>query len=646
MEAQEAAARVGEWLAGGEHAVRVDHANVVRVPEGWFVPYDTVRALDGGEWIASLVPKPALIVCEDGELRRPDAGREGTGPSSPVPVAGRDEWREILEPEFRESGVAYLGVHSAAVMAWRKFTPDGAATGEVRVNPGYRPGPRRLGHRPMDTPLEHLLGYLAAGQHDRGRYLAGLLSSEVLLPVDFRTERPLPSLRQEEPPALRVFSSRRRLPPGTAKWVRAGVLSLLSEFPGVGLSINPGSDLPDVVSAAELAAAVSRWPKLRSSTRVVEVSPEYSESVSRTAERIRADFGLAGPITGLPEAAAKARSAGFELTARECERFLLGRAWEQRNGVTPAAFESPHDDLTGHRWPDDLRANGLTAGHDAAGRVRPHAATGGKFFRRDIDSRHSDGGDFAWHRVTGAFVGSALGEALGTGLPGVLEIGPLTRHLLFCTEGLLRALPAPYRGSVPSGLMTIGVQARRRQYTGNDGWLSRVRGPGTVPADEPGAVGFLVPGMVAALCGGRTAARVARLLATGDGADEVTAEAASVVANLFSHLFQRADPPRVVVQRLLDSGTTSGPVAEALATALRAGAGESGRGAFTGAFAGAVAGSRAGIPGLPQEWLDRLGGRDLVETVAGDAFWHFSAQPPSGDGRYAAGWAVRYPRDL
>ncbi|MER6878286.1 ADP-ribosylglycohydrolase family protein, partial [Amycolatopsis sp. NPDC000673] len=71
----------------------------------------------------------------------------------------------------------------------------------------------------------------------------------------------------------------------------------------------------------------------------------------------------------------------------------------------------------------------------------------------------------------------------------------------------------------------------------------------------------------------------------------------------------------------------------------------SGRSAITGALAGAVLGARYGIPGLPAEWLDRLASRDLVETVAGDAFWHFSAHPPQADPRYAAQWEARYPRE-
>ncbi|MGW7531334.1 ADP-ribosylglycohydrolase family protein [Amycolatopsis sp. NPDC054798] len=212
-------------------------------------------------------------------------------------------------------------------------------------------------------------------------------------------------------------------------------------------------------------------------------------------------------------------------------------------------------------------------------------------------------------------------------------------------------------------------------------------------------VSFLVPGLAAALCGGepdtgeRTAAEAGRLLAAGAGADEPTADSAAAIAELFARLFQRADPvwpPHVHVEQMLAAGSVSGPVAGTLASAARArvelvradheeldalGTGQtaadavgrsmtavfrrffdprwtlaaairhSGRSAITGALAGAALGARYGMPGLPAEWLLRLEPRDLVETVAGDAFWHFSAHPPHADPRHAAHWEARYPRE-
>lgn len=735
MESEEAIAKVEEWLrvgtsvdlTTGEHAVRVDHENVLRLPEGWFVPYDAVRALDDGDRLASLVPKPALIVREDGELRQPDLSPDGSGPSIPVAKTGEDDWQEILEPEFARSGVAHLGVPASAVMAWRKYAPQGGATGEIRVNPAYRLGPVRLGYPAMDTPLEHLLSCLKAERYDRARYLAGLLCSEIYFPVGDQTEVPIPSLWQEEPRALQVFTSSRRLPVGTSKWVRADVLSFSEEFPGTGLSINPGSFPSDTVTAAELARTRRQWPNFRAMTRVVEVSPEHSVPVLTAVEEIQAKAGLTEPISGLQEAANKARANGFELSIEDCHRFVLGRAWEQRNGVALTGVDAPDDDIAGQVWPADLRANGLVAGYDAAGRVRPHAATSGKFFRQD-----AKGVDFAWHRIAGAFAGFALGEALGLavdtmtwpeiesrfGQDGIVEpervferagqIGPLTQQLLFHTEGLLRALPARFSGAVSPVLMTVGVQSMRRWQDAQrndgsaDGWLSRVpelcvpRGTATGAPDD---VAFLVPGIVAALCGGGpesnadTAAQVGRLLAVGGGADEPTAEAAAVLATLCTRLFQRADPmlpAHVHVQQLIELGAGRGPVVDVLANALRArvevvrtdpeeldavGAGDtavdalgramiavsrrffdprwamqaavnhSGRTAITGAITGAIIGSRVGIPGLPTDWLSQLELRDLVETVAGDAFWHFSAQPPPADNRYAAEWSTRYPRE-
>ncbi len=718
MRDSEAIAKVEQWLRAGnpvdltrgDHAVRVDHENLLRIPEGWYVPYDAVRALDGGERLAALVPKPALIVREDGSLRHPDPGPDGTGPSVAVAVAGQDDWQELLEPEFARSGVAHLGVPAGAVMAWRKRGPQG---GEIRVNPDYRLGPERLGHPAMDTTAEQLLGCRETGRFDRPRYLAGLLCAELHYPVDHRTEQPLSTLWQENPRTLTVFSSRRRLPPGTSKWVRADVVSLAAEFPGTGLAINPGAFPTDVVTAAELARTRAQWPNFRAAVRVVEVSPEYSREVANAAETIRTELGLAEPVSGLAEAAGKARAAGFELSLEDCERFVRGRAWEQRNGVAPAGVASPDDDVSGQRWPSDLRADGLVAGYDAAGRIRPHAATSGKFFRQDA----GDTG-FAWHRVAGAFAGFALGESLGSavdtmglaeirarfGDDGVLEptgtIGPLTRQLLFHTEGLIRGLPAKFGGAAPGGLMALGALSVQRwqdaQRGERDGWLSRVPGlcvPGEAAPSAGNDVAFLVPGMVAGLCGGGpdTVAQVGRLLAAGGGADGPTAEAAGVVAELFSLLFRRGEPlpPHALLRQIVQRVPARGPVTDALVNAVRArtelvradpeelddaGRGDtavdalgramiavsrrffdaewamraavvhSGRSAITGAIAGAVVGSRAGIPGLPPGWLARLASADLVETVAGDAFWHFSARSPSTDPRYAAEWARRYPR--
>ncbi|TVT17987.1 ADP-ribosylglycohydrolase, partial [Amycolatopsis rhizosphaerae] len=697
MEAREAVEKVEQWLrtgtstdlTTGEHAVRVDHENVLRVPEGWYVPYDTVRALDGGDWLAALVPQPALVVREDGALRQPDLSPEGRLPSSPVP--GEEDWQEILEPEFEHSGVAYLGVPASAVLAWRKYV-DGEPTEEVRINPEYEQGPERLGYPPIDTALEYLLSCFSTERYDRAQYLAGLLSAEVLIPLDPDTDQPLEQQWEEGRTMLRVYSSRRRLPVGTARWLRADVLSVIDRFPGVGLLINPGSFPSDRLEASELAAARAEWPKFRQSPPVVEVSPEHSERLAETGRLVAERFGLDDPLAGLGGAMAKARAAGFELSEVECEHFVVGRAWERRNGVPADGVDSPGDDLSGQEWPEDLAANGLSAGYDALGRVRPHATGSGKFFRQD-----ADGVGFQWHRITGAFVGFALGESLGLAVDklstpeiharldeGLLERvgrpGPLTEQLLFHTEGLLRALPA----RVTPALQTVGVLALRRwrEVGGNDGWLARVgalRDRTPVPAVSADDVSYLVPGLVAALCGGgpewdeNTAAQVGRLLAAGAGADGPTADAAAAVADLFARLFQRADPaypPHVHVQRQLDAGTVSGPVAEALANAARtrvelvradheeldaAGTGRSavdalgrsliavfrrffdprwtlvsavthsGHSAITGALAGAMLGARYGIPGLPEDWLHQLELRDLVETVAGDAFWHFSA---------------------
>jgi hypothetical protein len=79
---------------------------------------------------------------------------------------------------------------------------------------------------------------------------------------------------------------------------------------------------------------------------------------------------------------------------------------------------------------------------------------------------------------------------------------------------------------------------------------------------------------------------------------------------------------------------------------LRAAVNHSGRSALTAAIAGALVGARVGVPGLPQEWVEQLELRDLIENVASDAYWHFSERAPWRMKDYADEWRKRYPREI
>ncbi|WP_207222581.1 ADP-ribosylglycohydrolase family protein [Herbihabitans rhizosphaerae] len=721
MDANEAATKVEEWmrtgtsrdLTAGDNPLRVDRDNVVRTPEGWLVPYNAVAYLDGGDLGAGMIPMPAIVVTEpDGVLREADP--HPRGPSQVLDDDREEYWAEILNREFAESDLGYLGVPNKAVMAWRKVLPDGTETDEIRPNPEWSGSPGELGYPPMDTPLDHLLTFYACGWFDRAKYLIGVLGAELLVPVDEQTGKPS---HTDGRAALIVFSSRTKLPPGTTKWLVAGTVSVMDRFPNVGLSINPGLVPGDVVTADELAATRAEWPNHQPTPVHEELSPERSDSVRWTIHEARQKTGVDGPIVGLDAAQARARWNGYELTQSECAGFVFGRAWEQRNESAPAV-----------EWPADLRANGLIENYDANGNVLPRVRTFGKFFRLDVE-----GARFAWHRIAGAFVGFALGDAAGApddtaslaeieakyGPQGIPTLGAafdkpgqfsaLTQRLLFHTEALIRAR---IDGNLGDGFDAIARESLTRwratsegQVDGLAGWLPKVTDLHAVRVTDTGeaadAVALLVPGLVAALCadgpGTPTAVAVARRTVAACGGDELTADGAAVLAELFAGLFGKARtiaPVHVLVhamaERLRDepgdydqrtaamladvvrirTDSTAGereeieradyghPALTALGRALAAvsrlffdphwtilaAVNHSGPSAITGALAGALAGARAGIPGLPQAWLPALEGRGLLENMAGDAFWHFSPTPPSTDQRYREEWLLRYPR--
>ncbi|WP_424185817.1 YrhB domain-containing protein [Actinokineospora sp. G85] len=169
MNADEAVARVEEWLRLSELTrLAVDRENVRRVPDGWLVPYNSRAYLDGTNPDADLFPAPGLIVREpDGQLReappRPDMV------STPARVPGQRYLVELIDPEFAESGLAYLGVPPNAVVAW-----EDPETGEQILNHDYRSGGLRKGMRRPTLPLEWLLVFRNAGWLDDRKFLIAL----------------------------------------------------------------------------------------------------------------------------------------------------------------------------------------------------------------------------------------------------------------------------------------------------------------------------------------------------------------------------------------------------------------------------------------------------------------------------------------
>lgn len=479
METAEAVARVEEWLRAvhGPRAsgLRVDHDEVRRVPEGWSVPYNSVAYLDGGDRGREIFPPPRLIVREpDGQLR--EAGPRPDRPSIPARRPGEEYWAEIVDPEFLESGLAYLGVPNAAIGGWARVLPDGTRTGEERVNPGYRSGPLRMGFQRPVNEVEWMLLFATVGWFDDERLLAGLTQVDVVLPFD---NGPLTAERYP------VYASTRAFEPDKTRWLRVDLATLVSQLAEpTNLVFHHVYGAKEIVST-DLAEALRRFPRTRPPVDVEETRFELGEEPVRLARETAERLGLSSPVASPVHEARLARQNGFELTDDEIRRTVVGLSWAK-------LVEETGDP---GRWPADLAANGLQPTYGPDGRVTPAVDVHGKYC-----PDAPKGFRYGYQRVTGAFVGFALGEALGRpvddldlaeirarfGEPGVRdllsgEIGPLTQRLLFLTEGVIRSrhrwdseehevLADAGAGGLLRWLHTQGDTVPREV----DGWLAEV----------------------------------------------------------------------------------------------------------------------------------------------------------------------------
>ncbi|WP_158879655.1 ADP-ribosylglycohydrolase family protein [Amycolatopsis anabasis] len=574
MEPAEAVAKVEQWLRAvhgpemsepGGVALRVDRDRVLRVPEGWAVPYNTVAYLDQGRDDQEIFPQPKLIVREpDGELRQ--AHPHPGGLSVPVTYPGEETWREIVDPEYAESGLGHLGVPKQAVAGWAKVGEDGRPTGEERENPEYTPGPIRRGFPRPENPLEYLLQFHGVGWLDRERLLIGLLACEFYAPLDLATGRTPRQYFHADRNELEVATAPRFLPPRLHGWWKMDASTLTSFQPPMSVAIK-GPGVYEQVTAAELAGALAEFPRHTPQVDVHGRCPEAEADLARLAAETAAKLGLNEPVDPPLSAAEKARKRGYALTPAECELTVVGETWVRRSRQPdPPA------------WPEDLAAHGLAPGYDNQGRVEPRVDTFGKYFAVDLPGfRHG------WQRVTGAYVGFAIGEALGAavdtlslaeirakfGERGVTDfetaferpgqIGSLTQRLLFFTESVIRSPhredPAAQerfaevaRGGLRRWLDTQGVP-----YDQADGWLVRVPGLWAQRHPEPAGLAgaldqppnltgpsALLPALPAALTEGGPgsgltggARQAVRLLAGLTHAEETDLAAAAFLADLF-----------------------------------------------------------------------------------------------------------------
>ncbi len=573
------------------------------------------------------------------------------------------EWRPDVDPEFDEAAFPGLGIPVRAIRGWAQYTLFGEPTGPRRANEGYTPGPVWRGFPKPTTDAEKLLNYLGANWISRAEFAQALLDTEVLVPTPDGEPllRPVPGTSGHE---VIAFSSSAKVPGRYPQRWRVVVRELLRHQPGTGLTLDPGTGLVRSLAAAELAdAGHDTAPRPWLDEPAPEAGPEVAEALAALA----GEFGIEPPdllTRHLRYAVDQARDHRVELTPAECVRYLRGFAWQHRNGVRRRAGQDP-------QWPADLGANGLIAhvGEDAG--PRPVPWTSGKFFATGTLA-----GRFAWHRIVGAYVGFAIGDALGGGAgPDRLELGGLTRHLLFHTDAVLRGLPPVPTGEVPATLPEPDPV----------GWLAvATRHAGPAPAEFSALLATALaatPAGAVALAdvdGEQYAKDVAREL-TGSAAGPELTEGVELLVALFQALLTREEYALPVHLRLrelggdlatstlalredrdaddvtqLDGIGDGRSVRSVLGRALFAAAkrGYDPEAAITlaarsgpvaGALAGAMVGARLGVPGLPAAWVAALPDLGLLDDVASDVFWYFNRNGLQTETAEHARWERRYP---
>ncbi|MET8993798.1 ADP-ribosylglycohydrolase family protein [Amycolatopsis sp. NPDC004169] len=646
MDEEEAVTRAREWLRtrpGGDR-LRIRPELTTRRPDGWRFTVNTAGYLDGTDIGSGLFPGPVVLVPDEGEIRYDQAAMAST----PTEAA----WRPDVDPEFDEKAFPELDLPLRAVRGWT------GADGEYRRNEQYAPGPVWRGFPVPATDAEKLLNYLAANWISRTEFVRALRDCEVLVPLLESGEpllRPVPGTRERE---VIAYSSSAKVPGRYPRRWRVPVRDLP---PSSGLTLDPGTGLVRSLTAAELGTTGGE-----ARPRVEEPAPEAGPEVAEALPALVAEFGVEPPDLlerHLRYALDQARDHHFELTPSECVRYLRGFAWQYRNGVRRRAGQAPE-------WPADLGANGLIAHVDEDARPRPVPWTFGKFtaFGTLADR-------FAWHRILGAYVGFAIGDALGGGADpaGPLPLGGLTRHLLFHTDIVLRGLPPVPTGEVPATLPEPDPV----------GWLAvATRHAGPAPAEFSALLATALAATpagavaVADVDGEQYAKDVAREL-TGSAAGAEVTEGVDLLISLFQALLTRDAFALPVHVRLHEVG---GDLA-ASTLALRAdrdaddvtqlesiGDGRSVRsvlgralfaaakrghdpeaairlaarsGPVAGAIAGALVGARVGVPGLPS--AGKLPDLGLLDDIASDVFWYFNRNGLRTETAEHARWERRYP---
>jgi hypothetical protein len=684
MNEEEAVSRVEEWLAGrdaeGTSALRVRRDYVVRAPDGWNVTYNTVGWLDGTDPGTGLFPSPVVFVPDDGGEISLDLQMMA---SSAAGSAGDDDeftrWVEVVDPEFDRAAFRAMPVPKAAIVRWEQHTLYEQPTGVARKNPDHRPGPRFSGRAKPESDVEKLLGYYRVEWITQEQFVHGMLDLDVLAPAkdghlqvrDFG----------EDGARFVVYTSEGQIPAEYESWQRVQPRVLLrraKDVPGVGLLVNPGRPESFVVhpetlkqvTDLELPAKAERAPSVE---RPAYLGDEYATALETLRAELGQEVGAAtANLTGL---IAQARNNGFTLSSGELVRYTRSAALSFKRS------RAKYDGRPLPEMPEDLFAYGLVTHFDDSGEPRPKAWKFGKFFNPDIPT-----GSFAYPRLVGAYVGFALGEALGSGADPAdgLPLGGLTRQLLFHTESVIRGLDAtPDTPEIPSSLPAGGHP---------DGWVAKATAAaGPAPAEFST---MLVTALAATVSGGVEgpadspvyAMKVVREL-VGSAAGHEVVHGAELLVHLFRAQLAARDGVRAVANFLESFDDFQGEVGGIVKTVLDLrndldaddveqfdGIGDGrtplsvlGRALFaaakrghdpetalalaarggpvTGALTGAMVGARLMVPGLPEAWLAAFGDLGVVDNMADDAYYYFNRFGLPREPEDRRRWdAERYPR--
>ncbi len=683
MNEEEAAGRVEQWLAGrdaeGTSALRVRRDYVVRAEGGWNVTYNTVGWLDGTDPGTGLFPSPVAFVPDDGGEITLDLEMMAVSASGGATDDGFTRWAEVVDPEFDPAAFPELPVPTGAIVRWEQYTLYDQPTGAVRENPDHTPGPRFLGQPKPESETEKLLGYHRAGWIDREQFTKLFLDVDVL--AVGKDGHLVVKDHGDEGLRIVVYTSESRVPAEYDTWQRVQPRVLLQrakEGGGVGFLVNfRGSDPFSVypwtlqkVSDLRPRPDVERTPVIE---HPALSRPEYGEALTALREELGQEVGAA--TAALPGLVAQARNNEYAISTDELIRYARAATLSFKRS------RAKYDRKPLPEMPVDLFANGLVNHFEDDGEPVPRAWTYGKFF-----TRNTPAGAFGYPQILGAYVGFAIGDALGSGADPAagLPLGGLTRHLLFQTESVIRGLDAtPAKPEIPASLPAGGRP---------EGWVAKATAhAGPAPAEFSTMLVTALPATVSGGVEGPAdspvyALKVVREL-VGSAAGQDVVAGADLLVNLFRAQLSGHKRIAAVANFLEQFETPVGEVGDLVAKVLELrndvegddveqfdsiGDGRStlsvlGRALFAaakrghepeaalalaarggpvvGALTGAMVGARLTVPGLPESWMAAFGDLGVVDNMAQDAYYYFNRFGVIREpGEWKQWEAERYPR--